>query len=335
MPNKPASPTPNCGGRFARRRSLARAAVDVKGTGNAVHKLVSDFIRQRTLSQDMALNEPLHTGIYNLEKSNSTIQQLCMQNEEKLVTQVFWPAMHDIYSRNYEYCCGVVGCFLIGQFPSSEALCRTALEGAVNLHYMSLGDSMSKQIAYFKNHLTTERKQNRTWKESVERSGHPADAKAQHFRAIADKDEALDRYEYILQHSLALDGVDFKVVDLKWPSIFDRFKEIQEEVGYRTVYAALCSQAHSDAEDILNKVSARVIEGVSGMEEAQWVEQYNFSLFLLLTAIDYHIMASGMYLAKFGIDARPLLKFRKKVIEAQTLVTQNSPRHVSERIKVK
>ena len=29
LPNKPASPTPNCGGRFARRRSLARAAVDV------------------------------------------------------------------------------------------------------------------------------------------------------------------------------------------------------------------------------------------------------------------------------------------------------------------
>ncbi|WP_254045348.1 DUF4160 domain-containing protein [Thiohalocapsa sp. ML1] len=29
MPNKSASPTPNCGGRFARRRSLARAAVDV------------------------------------------------------------------------------------------------------------------------------------------------------------------------------------------------------------------------------------------------------------------------------------------------------------------
>jgi hypothetical protein len=29
MPNESASPTPNCGGRFARRRSLARAAVNV------------------------------------------------------------------------------------------------------------------------------------------------------------------------------------------------------------------------------------------------------------------------------------------------------------------
>jgi len=33
MPNKSASPTPNCGRRFARGRSLARAAVDV-GRGN-------------------------------------------------------------------------------------------------------------------------------------------------------------------------------------------------------------------------------------------------------------------------------------------------------------
>ena len=84
-----------------------------------------------------------------------------------------------------------------------------------------------------------------------------------------------------MHESLALSGVNFDAVDLKWPSIFDRFKETKGEVNYRTVYAALCSQAHNDAEDILNKIMSRVIDNVTGLEDAQWVEQYNFSLYLL------------------------------------------------------
>jgi hypothetical protein len=210
--------------------------------------------------------------------------------------------MHDMYIRSYEYCCGVLGCFLIGQFPSSEALCRTAIEGAINLHYVSLGDSMGKQIAYFKTHIKNERKQNSNWKSSVEQSGYPNDIKNHHLERIRGEDASLDQYEIMLRESLSLDRVDYDAVDIKWPSIFDRFREVDNEVGYRTVYAALCSQAHNDAEDVLNKIMSRVITNVEGLEEAQWVEKYNFSLYLLLTAIDYHIFSSAMYLSKIGIN---------------------------------
>jgi len=144
----------------------------------------------------------------------------------------------------------------------------------------------------------------------------------------------LGHYETALRESLALAGVDFDAVDLKWPSIFDRFKEIGNEVGYRTVYAALCSQAHNDAEDVLNRIMSRVIGNVSGMEEAQWMEQYNFSLYLLLTAIDYHIIASAMYIAKFGINAEALIKIKEKVLDSIIMVTEYGPRLVSERIKI-
>lgn len=299
-----------------------------------VDKLVSEFIDKRTLSQDMELNEPLYNAILYLEKTDEFINQICRENEKELIKNVPWPSMHDMYKRNYEYCCGVLGCFLIGQFPSSEALCRTAIEGSVNLHYVSLGDSMAKQIAYFKNHLNTERKQNRNWKLSVEKSEYPKKAKEHHFRKIEDKENSLNHYENGLRQSLALAGVDFDAVDLKWPSIFDRFKEIDNEVGYRTVYAALCSQAHNDAEDVLNKIMSRIIDNVSGMEEAQWIEQYNFSLFLLLTAIDYHIMASAMYIAKFGIKPDKLIQYKKKILDSALLVTKHGERLVKEKIKV-
>lgn len=280
----------------------------------------------------MELNEPLHDGVYYLEKLNELIERLCRDNEEKLVDEVPWPSMHDMYTRNYEYCCGVFGVFLIGQLPSCEALCRTAIEGSVNLHYVSLGDSMTKQIAYFKHHLATERKQNQTWKRSIEDSSYPADAKAHHLHRILEKNSTLDHYEYGLKTSLSLCNVDFDAVDSKWPSIFDRFKEIGEEVGYRTVYAALCSQAHNDAEDILNKIMARVTANVCGMEEAQWVEQYNFSLYLALTALDYHAIASAMYIAKFGIDAKEIIELKRGITESIVKVVEHGPRLVSEKL---
>ena len=147
-------------------------------------KLVQDFINRRTLSTEMELNEPLYNAIFLLEKSDALVNEICNKNIEKLIANVPWPSMHDMYKRNYEYCCGALGGFLIGQFPSSEALCRTAIEGAVNLHYVSLGDSMAKQIAYFKDHLKTERDQNEKWKKSVENSDYPDDAKKEHFERI-------------------------------------------------------------------------------------------------------------------------------------------------------
>lgn len=297
-------------------------------------KLVSEFISQRTLSQDMELNEPLYDAIFYLEKSNEIISQACIENEKDLISNVPWPSMHDMYKRNYEYCCGILGCFLVGQFPSSEALCRTAIEGAVNLHYVSLGDSMVKQIAYFKNHLATERTQNRRWRVSVEKSEYPQEIKEHHFEKIDGKESALNSYEISLRESLKLADVDFDAVDLKWPSLFDRFKEIGNEVGYRTVYAALCSQAHNDAEDVLNKIMSRIIDNVSGMEEAQWIEQYNFSLYLLLIAIDYHIVASAMYITKFGLKPDKLMECKKKIMDSLVLVTEQGPGLIQEKIKI-
>ena len=295
-------------------------------------ELVKEFIKKRTLAESMELNEPLHDGIYHLEKLNEIIERLCRDNEEKLIDEVSWSTMHDMYKRNYEYCCGVFGVFLIGQFPSCEALCRTAIEGSVNLHYVSLGDSMTKQIAYFKHHLATERKQNQSWKRSIESSSYPDDAKAHHLQRISDKDDTLEHYEYGLKTSLALCDVDFDVVETKWPSIFDRFKDIGDEVGYRTVYAALCSQAHNDAEDILNRIMARITANVRGMEEAQWVEQYNFSLYLSLTALDYHATASAMYIAKFGVDAKEIVALKHEITGSIMKVVEYGPSLVSERM---
>ena len=70
-----------------------------------MHILVKEFIRKRAISESMELNKPLHDGLYYLEKLNDIIERSCRENVEKLVNEVHWPSMHDMYRRNYEYCC--------------------------------------------------------------------------------------------------------------------------------------------------------------------------------------------------------------------------------------
>jgi hypothetical protein len=70
-----------------------------------MHELVKEFIRKRTLAENMELNEPLQDGVYYLEKLNELIERLCRDNEAKLVDEVPWSSMHDMYS----LCCCAYG----------------------------------------------------------------------------------------------------------------------------------------------------------------------------------------------------------------------------------
>lgn len=297
-------------------------------------RLVKEFIRKRSISVEMDLNEQLYNAIYLLEKSNELVNQYVKENTQKLSEAVPWSPMHDMYKRSYEYCCGAAGCFLIAHLPSSEALSRTALEGAVNLHFVSIGDSMGKQIAYFKKYLETERRQNENWKKSVQESNYPVDAKEHHFERINTKETSLDHYEDMLKRSLSLAGVNYDVSDMKWPSIFERFREIGDEVGYRTVYAALCSQAHNDAEDVLNSIMARVSANVQGLEDALFIEQYNFSLYMLLMVIKYHVVASAMYLGKFTIDVKDIISLFGEIEKNIILVMEQTPDLINDKISI-
>lgn len=80
---------------------------------------------------------------------------------------------------------------------------------------------------------------------------------------------------------------------------------------------------------------SRITANVNGMEEAQWIEQYNFSLYMALTALDYHAFASAMYLAKFGIDVKEIIDLKNNIIQSILYIIKNGPHLVSEKIKLK
>ena len=68
---------------------------------------------------------------------------------------------------------------------------------------------------------------------------------------IDRKNEALDAYEKIIDELNSHFGIHMTNVNA-WPTLVDRLSALDRRLEYRTVYAAMCSQAHHDAEDILN-----------------------------------------------------------------------------------
>ena len=222
-----------------------------------------------------------------------------------------WALLQSMYLRSSAHTEACLALLSNEHFASAEALCRTVIESAVNLYYSSRGDSASNVLIYFKNYISTERGQNRNWRNSVANSKHPKSSKDTHFERIANKDLALNRYEYILTEAFGQIGIDYSKTSESWPSIFDRFREIDKELEYRTVYAALCSQAHNDPEDLLNEFVHGVLQ-TPGMKEAQDFENKNFARYMVLVALAFHIESTGIYLAKFFPETNnrvlPLLK---------------------------
>mgnify|MGYP000061142925 CR=1 FL=1 len=164
-----------------------------------------------------------------------------------------------------------------------------------------MGNDVENVISYFKHHIKTEHSQNKKWREAVYNSSESEEYKNNHIKLIEGKDESLDGYENMLRESFSIISIDYDAINSNWPSTFDRFKKVDMEIKYRTLYSALCSQSHNDAEDSLNNLMARVIQ-VEGIEKGVEAEKYIFSLEMILSSVQLWIQATIMFLAKYDIE---------------------------------
>lgn len=291
------------------------------------------FFKNRCISIEMDINPYIIRAAELIELADDEVNSLAKKNIDRLQGEAVWSILHDMYKKCYEFTSGALATFLITHISSAEALCRTAVESAVNLHYSSCGDDVGNVIAYFRSYIATERSQNKAWLKSVETSSYPNEAKAYHRELVDNKERSLDFYEEALRKSLAIINIDYDAHLGYWPSTFDRFSKIGKEVDYRTVYAALCSQAHNDPEDILNNLMTRIVE-VNGYAESVEVEKYMFSLNMILTSICFYIEAAAMYLARYNIDVtKTLAPLSQRATELLAESQSNSEEHVLRTLK--
>lgn len=236
------------------------------------------------------------------ERLKSALASTLQRNLGKLEQESSWALLHAMSGRAIEQQAACLALYSHSYYAPAEALCRTVVEASINLYYCSLGDSTSHLLTYFRSHIEMERKQNKQWQASVNSSRYPESAKHSHRIRIANKESALSGYEKVLAEAFSQIGLHYSAASKEWPSVFDRFKAIGKEVAYRTVYAALCSQAHNDAEDLLNDFVLGVMQ-VEGADRVQGAENKNFSLYMVLTALAFLVEATLVYLVKFNLDA--------------------------------
>jgi hypothetical protein len=245
-------------------------------------------------------SESIRSASRLLDELGREVDATVGKNLDVMQMEAAWGLLHRMYERATGHAAACLALLEQQRFAAAEALCRTLVESSVNLYYC-----IGTILAYFKDHIEIERKQNRSWRSDVSSSALEEQEKLVHFAHIDHKAAVLDSYERALQTVFQQMGYQYSAASL-WPSIFDRFKAIGKEINYRTVYAALCSQAHSYPEDLLNDFMQN-LSAVPGAAEAQRAENENFSVFIFLTSLALLVESSARYLVKYTPDASRVL----------------------------
>jgi hypothetical protein len=81
---------------------------------------------------------------------------------------------------------------------------------------------------------------------------------------------------------------------------FSRFRAVGEQIHYRTVYAALCSQTHNDAEDLLNNFAVHLTSD-EALHQSLAKETESFSWLLTAVAVDDFSHAVACFLVMYDL----------------------------------
>lgn len=191
-----------------------------------------------------------------------------------------------LVGRLHDAVSGALALLVLGRFQQAEILSRTVMESALLVQYVLVENSGHRLAQYFRHYVQTEREQNRKWLNEIR--GAPAATRDNHRRRIADKTKALEGYAaFIQQFADALPPSPS--VAKGWPSTYDMCVALGKALDYRTVYMAMCSQAHHDAEDILNDFIVGSTTDYEARSKDLERETGNFSIYLLLCSIRYYL----------------------------------------------
>jgi hypothetical protein len=257
-------------------------------------------------------------AIHWLEHSRHVIDLSCGARTETLVCEPTWGLLHAMIDRVYEY---TVACFVlyaVGLPSSAEVVARTTVEAAINVMYILNGDRLERLWQYFSDYMATEKRQNQLWLDAI--SKHKDDDRQVHHRAVEGKEKALNiSYDFLYRAFQQMGLAPPTTSDSMWPNLFDRFKSLGKEDSYRTVYAAMCSQAHNDAEDLISKF----IVCFSDMPEGETKlasETVGFSRMLIHIGLQYYLEATLGYAECFGLtEAEKELNEGYSIISRQTV----------------
>ena len=202
-----------------------------------------------------------------------------------------------LIGRTYETSAACLVLIALGQLREAEFLSRSVFESAATTAYIVRKDPAKRLAQFFRAYVGNEREQNRKWNNDIE--DVPPDVQREHRSRIDQKNLALDSYDRLIDGFLHHCGTSPEESD-RWPNLIDRLSEIGRRVEYRTVYAAMCSQAHHDAEDLLNNLLVNSLVEDNGETQRMEQEADSFSVFLVLFGLRWFVEATRSVAAWAG-----------------------------------
>ena len=190
------------------------------------------------------------------------------------------------FHRVFDVLSGMLALSALGQAQAAEVLSRTTMESALTLTYIVKENTNVRVMQYFSKYIKQEREQNRKWRKAAE--SLPEQVGKEHKNRVTQKDDSLRSYEESLKQFASHLGMEFPPAK-GFPNFITVCESLEKSIDYRTVYMAMCSQTHHDAEDSLNRLLAGISDNADNLEKTLRLETNNFSYFLIIYAVRYYI----------------------------------------------
>lgn len=182
-------------------------------------------------------------------------------------------------TRMFEVVSSMLSLLTLGHAQQAEILSRTAMESALTLLYIAQNDSGARFVQFFERYVAQEKEQNRKWQKEL--ISQPESWKKDHEERITNKNSNLEATEQFLKKFATEVGSPFPS-GKGFPNFLGICTALNKAIEYRTVYMAMCSQAHHDAEDILNGLIINTLTDDLTLTDQLEREKNNFSIFLVL-----------------------------------------------------
>ncbi len=195
-----------------------------------------------------------------------------------------WGALFSMIDRVYEHESAALVSFFTGGWASMEVIVRSVIETSVTVMFVTQQDRAERLGAYVANYFEASRK-------ALDRLGQTADAEKRR--------EDLKFREDLMRNAHAQEGIPFD--SKKWPlSVFDRFKAVGMETEYRHIYYVLSSQAHNDAEALIDYVIVRCTsENDPALAASVAAEMLFWMRFYLYSGLRYYALAANSVAVAF------------------------------------
>ena len=263
-------------------------------------RLLRDFAERQALRLTERLRHEERAIYWSSKARLLYIAGIAALDEQVLAREMSVGLLLNMLERVFENVEASLVTFLAGLGTSSEVLSRAVMEGAINLLYILDAHKELRLLAFFYSYLTNVDKQVRNWLQAVAREQAPG--QAHHLAAANRRSNANASLRSIVCKLIEEVGLtEAEVAKVPWPAIADRFKALNLEVNYRTIYARLCAETHSDPEETLRYFVGKVF-GDARLLERMAIETVAFSRFMLYYALSYFLRAAYRYAQVFGME---------------------------------